>query len=216
MCAKKEVKSRHRNTQWILTDAEKAALTRVAEVSHNDWFSIADRWYDNTQTVHLTHKVKYDRVFDREIKRCVNAGPAIMKMDANVTDEHLEQVTPQEKDLYGRILHKYGIDSSRHMVTGEEGIFSSKGYSQKIFRWFCMDELASSLVDRSAAARWAREGYPKVERILGKRLTETTIEDFRRDNRKYRLTEDEFNRISQVFLECISTKPKDGNQTETK
>ena len=68
-----------------------------------------------------------------------------------------------------------------------------------------MDELAVSLVNEKARTLWEEQGFPPNDGNWGMNI-KTRMELFRHSKTHETLTEDEFDRISEVFRKCINMK----------
>lgn len=187
----------------LLDKDEIDILHKVAKIAGAHWFRIADRTLDGEQKKPVKSRFMYDRVFDVFEGHCIEARYGIAKLDLQLSDGFLEKFTEDEKRKYGGVLYKFHI-KSKNSIADEIGIFRGKGHSRRCFRWSCMDELATALLNDKAVELWNVEGHPK--RVVSFYTTEhlETMDEFRSNKDKEGLTEAEFKRISLVFRDCIN------------
>lgn len=204
-----ERECRHGSFKGVMTEEERKVVGKIAAMLNiGDRFVVADRWLDDTQTRRVEHPYLFDRIFDPVAKTSAFARGKIAELDSKVDDEMLMKLSDRERLVYGWVLEKFKIDSQNVGICGhEDNIFKCKGLYRRQARWACMDELVNCLLNPKAIEYWNRNGYPKGNgRLMRAPQGIPTIKDFRGWHDQTTLTEEEFNRISRVFRECINMK----------
>lgn len=187
-----------------MTSDERAVLEKLAAMSGQDtWFSIADRSLDWFQKKRLKRPFMFDRVYDKADGKCAEAYIGVGRLDAALSGKHISALTDAERTTYGRILDKLEIDSP-NAVSDSGSLFRQRGNTRRCHLWYCMDDLILSLRKKHAIAKWTEEGYPKAYDGRGSSRHIQSMDEFRNCNLKPELTEEEFDRISRVFVECLN------------
>lgn len=198
----------HADNKARLTTEEKKVLEKVVAVAGaQDWFEIADPAMDATQERKVDRNYFYDRVFDRKDGKCISIARGLSRLDGQLKAGATNALAEEERRTYGYLLARCGIDSPNAFVPKSKSYIRNSGLFRRIVRWSCMDELASAFNSEKAIELWTKEGHPHIGLTLGRGAKchrQETMEEFRENPFKKDLSEEEFDRIAEVFKKCIN------------
>lgn len=185
-----------------LSVEERMVLEKVAKNGGLGWFSYVQRNYGNRRKKDAEHFYPFDRILDTKTNEYISVRDALRRIEAEVGKETVEGLDDHEKGVYAALYERADI-VSKFLKVQYRGIFRNKGLFRRAVRWSAMDELADSFVSDEAKRLWDAEGYPK-EVVVRHDFVNVSPMKWFRESDKDLLSEEEFDRISEVFKKCIN------------
>lgn len=184
-----------------ITADELDVLVKVVESANLEWFSFIKRNYGNRKDKTAEHFYPFDRILDVKTGNMMSIREGLERIESEITDNDIECLNEREKGIYAALFERSGL-KSKFLNVQYGGIFRNKGLFRRAVRWSAMDELADSFVNDEAKKLWEKEGYPIGVLKMG--LVNIPNIKWFRESDKDTLTEEEFDRISEVFRKCIN------------
>lgn len=185
-----------------LTAEERKVIEKVVKAAKLEWFSFVEGENEKTKNDKSVRSYAFDRVFEVNAKRFMSVTDALKRIENEISKKTLDCLDEHEKDIYAS-LYERSFVPSKYLKPKYKGIFRNKGLWRRIARWSAMDELVEAMVNEDARKLWNAEGYPMGVRDMGL-VNIPNLKWFRESIDKPSLTEEEFDRISEVFKKCIN------------
>lgn len=185
-----------------LTAEERKTIEKVVKNAKLEWFSFVERPNGDSKNKKTGCFYSFDRVFELDTNRFISITDALKRIEDEISEKSLDCLDEHEKDVYAG-LYERSFLVSKYLKPKYKGIFRNKGLWRRIVRWSAMDELVESMVNEDAKKLWNAEGYPVGVLDVGL-VNISNLKWFRESIEKPSLTEEEFDRISEVFKKCIN------------
>lgn len=185
-----------------LTAEERKVIEKVVKAAKLEWFSFVEGTNEKNKNKKSVCSYAFDRVFEANTKRFMSITDALKRIEDEISKKTLDCLDEHEKDVYASLYERSFI-MSKYLKPKYNGIFRNKGLWRRIARWSAMDELVEAMVNEDAKRLWNAEGYPMGVLDMGL-VNIPNLKWFRESIDKPSLTEEEFDRISEVFKKCIN------------